>query len=397
MGLPGVTDEKDLKLLLKKLLENSEETYPFAVVARGPKEGDLLMSKKEKLKKKDVEGAAESEAKKAGGKAVKFDVMVGDCRLDTPGSTTLRLLVRGKAPAKAVACLEHLLIRGPFKTVGFTNVILEELAEGDEGAPPPASLPGSSPVVPPGPSPSGPPPSSPQAPPVASVHPLAAEFSERLKGLLPAIKAAAGTPGGERAKVLASEAGVLARQQDFSRALALLNEVDRALQPTDDPTAFSRRVAELTPRLKEALALRDTRAQQLKTLFGNAQSAATGGDVAQALGLLDEIERLLANATARPPSLATWQDARETAIAALEDLIELVVATQDPDAARVEIALRSIIANLTPAPTTPQQVAELKRYLETDDILTAAEEAPPAYGSVDLRGPLLAALSTLET
>lgn len=133
MPLPGISDEKEIKLLLKRALENKEEVFKFAVAASGPREGALLLNKKDKFKKKDVQEQAEAEAKtKNGGKAVKFDVMTGECRLDATNATTLRLIVYGKAPARAVACAEHLLVRGPFKSVGFTAVILEEVPE-DEG------------------------------------------------------------------------------------------------------------------------------------------------------------------------------------------------------------------------------------------------------------------------
>ncbi len=129
MPLPGISAENELKPLLKKLLNDKDEVYKFAVVASGPRDGQLILDKKVKLKKKEVLQEAEAEAKKSGGKAVKMDVMTGECRLDATNAATLRLIVYGKAPAKAVACVDHLLARGPFKAIGFTGVILEEVEE----------------------------------------------------------------------------------------------------------------------------------------------------------------------------------------------------------------------------------------------------------------------------
>lgn len=60
MALPGAVDEKEVKTLLKKLLDHSDEVIKFAVVARGPKDGDLILSKKQKLKKKEVQTEAEA-------------------------------------------------------------------------------------------------------------------------------------------------------------------------------------------------------------------------------------------------------------------------------------------------------------------------------------------------
>ncbi len=139
MAMPGITDENEVKKLLKKVLDSPDEIIKFAVVAAGPKEGELVLSKLKELKRKEVQAAAEEESKGAGGKAAKFDVIVGECRLDAPASTKLRLSVYGKAVAKAVACAEHLLTRGPYKTVGFTEVVLVEVEEPVAGQPPVAA------------------------------------------------------------------------------------------------------------------------------------------------------------------------------------------------------------------------------------------------------------------
>jgi hypothetical protein len=69
----------------------------------------------------------------------------------------------------------------------------------------------------------------------------AAAFAARLKDLLPRIKAAAGTSAGDAAKLLASEAGVDARKQEFAAALVLLERAEAALQGRGAPAADAAR------------------------------------------------------------------------------------------------------------------------------------------------------------
>ena len=57
----------------------------------------------------------------------------------------------------------------------------------------------------------------------------ATKFNERLKALVPLIKAAAGTPIGDDAKLKASESGVFARKKEFVEANSLLDAVEKLL------------------------------------------------------------------------------------------------------------------------------------------------------------------------
>ncbi|MGE0386808.1 MAG: hypothetical protein AB7Q97_18945 [Gammaproteobacteria bacterium] len=316
MALPGIWEEKELKPLLKKLMDDGDLTLQFAVVASGPKEGWLVLDRKQKLKKPEMEKAAAELAesdpdrkKKGGGKNAKFDIMTGRCRLESADSGVLRIIANGRAPAKAVACAEHLLVRGPYKSIGFTGVVLEETGEEGSDAPEPEVTPG------PGGQPEEPGVTDqdvPKAPdpealrfaqrlkPIKSdldrilaaslevtaeakkvfaqataafkaqdystahealdrLEPLVragaqalagantgtddagVRFNERLKALLPGIKAAAGTPAGDQARLRASEAGVLAKKRDFVQANALLDEVDELLSPAggEEPLELS--------------------------------------------------------------------------------------------------------------------------------------------------------------
>jgi hypothetical protein len=94
--------------------------------------------------------------------------------------------------------------------------------------------------------------------------------------------------------------------------------------------------------------------------------------------------------------MAVWTAAREAAVKDLRAIAAKVAATKDPDAAGVIIELQSIISNLTASPTSPQQVAELERYLTTDDVITVAEAVPKQFGTLKLREPLLKAVAALK-
>jgi hypothetical protein len=75
---------------------------------------------------------------------------------------------------------------------------------------------------------------TPKAPPLPDSDP-AALFKTRLSALVPHIKQAVGTPAGDAAKLKASEAGMLARKQDFEQANALLDEAETLLKARTAP------------------------------------------------------------------------------------------------------------------------------------------------------------------
>jgi hypothetical protein len=120
------------------------------------------------------------------------------------------------------------------------------------------------------------------------------------------------------------------------------------------------------------------------------ESAQKSGWVRRVLGID------LAPLNTLPTGLAAWQAARSAAIDTLDLLADAVDTLPIPEAPEAIILLRSIRANLTEAPTTPQQIEELRRYLETDDVIAEAED-PNGFGiTVELRTPLLAALNAIQ-
>lgn len=322
MPVPGISDEKDLKPLLKKLLSDPEEVYQFAVAASGPREGQLVLDKKVKLKKKEVQQEAEAEAKKNGGKAVKMDVMTGECRLDATSPTTLRLIVYGKAPAKAVACVDHLLVRGPFKAIGFTGVILEEVEEtaDDQPAAPTTGVEAASD-----------PKTDEQA---AWTKMLAAIEPLYDKGIRARPDVAS------KLRAVMDFAKIKAEGKDFQAAIAGLEKVSELLRPAPttgggqtaapttkgpetDEARFKARVTDIKQQFDEIKAADPARAKPLAGLLMQAISLGQAKEFADAMLRLDKIEELLKGASATQPAESKTSSESAPATATPESLKDL--------------------------------------------------------------------------
>jgi hypothetical protein len=184
----------------------------------------------------------------------------------------------------------------------------------------------------------------------------------------------------------------------------------------DPAAAFNARLAALLPRVKAAMAVAGAAGNDLKLRASEAGMHARKREFGPAQALLDELETLLAQAgqPGQPPTgdsttgeqtepspsigpgMAAWQKARSGALGQLKALQTHIGKMQHPRGNAALILLKSIQANLSARPDSAAQVAELRRYLETDDILREAER-PNGFGlTVELRKPLLAALATLE-
>jgi len=235
-------------------------------------------------------------------------------------------------------------------------------------------------------------------------------FKTRLAALLPRIKEA----GSNDARLKASEAGVMARKKDFAGARRLLDEAEALLAQggaVDAGPAFNARLATLLGSIKDALANGAPGAQDARLKASEAGVLARKKDFAAANALLDDADRRLtardaASSTAagnddlraqsRDTALAQWQTARGDALTALRQLENAFRNMQHAASDRAIILLRAIQANLTAAPTSLAQIAELENYLNTDRIITEAE-MPNGFGfKVQLRAPLLAALTELR-
>jgi hypothetical protein len=94
--------------------------------------------------------------------------------------------------------------------------------------------------------------------------------------------------------------------------------------------------------------------------------------------------------------MESWTAARSTVLADLLVLEHSIRAMEDPLSDRAIILLRAISSNLTARPETPQQINELKNYLQNDEIIDDAE-TPNGFGiEIDIRRPLMSALIELE-
>lgn len=104
-----------------------------------------------------------------------------------------------------------------------------------------------------------------------------------------------------------------------------------------------------------------------------------------------------AGATALEQALGGWTRARTAALAQLLALEKAIRGMNDPEGDAAIILIKAIQANLTARPATRQAVAELERYITTDDIIDEAQ-GPNGFGlTVELRSPLLAALTGLRS
>jgi len=97
-----------------------------------------------------------------------------------------------------------------------------------------------------------------------------------------------------------------------------------------------------------------------------------------------------------PAALAQWRDRRADVVGTLRSLEAAIRAMKHPRGDGAIILVRAISANLTAVPESPRQVAELRRYLETDDIIDDAELENGFGIPVRIRAPLLPALAALE-
>src|SRR5271167_25035 len=94
--------------------------------------------------------------------------------------------------------------------------------------------------------------------------------------------------------------------------------------------------------------------------------------VSRVLGVDVKADRPLAPPS-RTRAAEQWGTARETVLATLKDLELSIRSMNDPLGDDAIILVKAIAANLTAAPQTPQQIGELKRYLQTDPIIDDAE------------------------
>ncbi len=91
------------------------------------------------------------------------------------------------------------------------------------------------------------------------------------------------------------------------------------------------------------------------------------------------------------PFLQQWAKVRGDAVTTLKGVAKEIADLKDPESAKAVIEISAVVKNLTVEPTTPQQIAELVRYIDKDDVVLDVSE----FAS-DIRTPLLKVLAQLH-
>lgn len=171
-----------------------------------------------------------------------------------------------------------------------------------------------------------------------------------------------------------------------------------ATAPAKAPAELLAVFDRLMPQVRAAAA-DAARKAVLLPLVERFQRLARAGDAAGAKAVLAELVAALkapAGPDARAAALADWQARRTPVVESLKRLENAIRAMRDPEGDAAIVLVRAIQANLSPAPATLQAVAELERYLDTDDIIAEAE-APNGFGiPIRIRAPLRPALAALR-
>jgi hypothetical protein len=94
-------------------------------------------------------------------------------------------------------------------------------------------------------------------------------------------------------------------------------------------------------------------------------------------------------------ALRQYQSARAEVVARLDRLGRAVNASNHPLAAKAYIEIKSVQANLSAKPDTPQAAAELERYLETDDVVADVDGPNPFGIDIALQETLMDPVYTL--
>lgn len=170
-----------------------------------------------------------------------------------------------------------------------------------------------------------------------------------------------------------------------------------ASEPADSSEAaqFRTRRDQVEQELLSAQRAMPDKSVALGNIWQLAMTQAEKGNYPLANKALDKLlDAIRSMASAPQDKWQGWQVAREQVVQQIRQVASAVAATKDPEAREVIVQLQAIIKNITLKPEG-QAIAELRKFL-FDDIITAAEEAPQQFGSLQIRQPLLNALEALE-
>jgi hypothetical protein len=139
----------------------------------------------------------------------------------------------------------------------------------------------------------------------------AGQFTTRLKDLKAEIDKAiqGGGEKGQQIKLLASQAAMAAKKQDFAEAERMLDRIEEALngggQKTPEPTTngdpLQQRIQKMEPALLKAVKANPNKGTALMNVWNFAQGKAEAGDTAAATKALDGLEKAIRDALAAAP------------------------------------------------------------------------------------------------
>lgn len=165
----------------------------------------------------------------------------------------------------------------------------------------------------------------------------------------------------------------------------------------DAGSAFNARLAALLPTIQKAIAEQRREGQAARVKASEAAVFARRKDFDSALRLLDEIAAALSVEGAGPARpgkeslLAGWNAVRADVLTRLRGIAKEIAAARHAQSTQAVIEINAVIKNITAEPDSPQKIAELRRYLEQDDVVQDVSEL-----ASDVRTPLLKALARLE-
>lgn len=177
-----------------------------------------------------------------------------------------------------------------------------------------------------------------------------------------------------------------------------------AATPTGGVTAEQLTAAmnKLSPKIKALVTANPALKASLLVPVAAFQEHVKAGRLTQAGAEIKRLAALLASPGASEDpgaldqALGAWTQARIAVLGQLLALEKAIRGMKDPEGDAAIILVKAIQANLTARPDTRQAVAELERYISTDDIIDEAQ-GPNGFGlTVEIRTPLLAALSKVR-
>ncbi len=162
--------------------------------------------------------------------------------------------------------------------------------------------------------------------------------------------------------------------------------------------ALNKALGELVPRIKEVVAGNPNAKTELLELVASVKEQIAGSEFDKAemgiASLREKLEAYEANAGQQDEGqgpLVDWTATRTWAIDQLRKVAKSIAEEKQPESAKAIIELKAVISNLTETPNTPQMVAELRRWLEQDDVVSDV-----CNFALDIRSPLLAALPSFD-